>query len=694
MGIFDALTTAVAGLSSQAFALNNVSGNIANSQTPAFKRVDTSFEDQIPSTAPTKQLAGSVTANSRTTNTVQGDIQTASKSTFMAINGQGFFVVQKPDNFVDNRPTFSGVNLYSRRGDFDLDPNGFLVNGAGYFLEGIPIDPTTGNLAGSVPQVLQFNNGFLPAQATTNIDYHLNLPRVPQTPLFNKNILGSDLLNGTDFTANPVVGAPVNATIAGTGASLSADAPAVITGTADLRPPFAATGGNLVLKFDVGGVITNVTVPIGAGHNSTTATSIQDDINNAINASALGAGAPVASVDGSGHLVLTGRDDITNITVVSGTGTTLSELGLTAGTVQNANNLITQGAVTAGQKLTVDIGSPPTTTTITFGFGAGQVSTLAQLDAKVKAIGGANAAASGVDANGNIKIITANAPDQIAIEGSPNTTITLANFGLNKTSAIPAGQQVVANDVGTFLKESISGGAITAFDVSGQAVNVQFRWAKVDSTELGPGHTDTWNLFYESDSTATGTQPAWTNAGVNYTFDSGGKQTSGISSITLGTAASPVTIDGVSLGTLQITHTTDGITQFSDPNGTVSPSEFQQNGFPAGQLKSIGVSDKGRITGTFSNGRTVDLAQITLANFSAAESLQRLDGGAFSQTSSSGSPTFNAPGTIVGSSLEASNTDIADEFTKLIVTQQAYSANTRVITTTNSMVQDLLNVVR
>ena len=55
---------------------------------------------------------------------------------------------------------------------------------------------------------------------------------------------------------------------------------------------------------------------------------------------------------------------------------------------------------------------------------------------------------------------------------------------------------------------------------------------------------------------------------------------------------------------------------------------------------------------------------------------------------------FGKAGTIVGSSLEGSNTDIADEFTKLIVTQQAYSANTKVITTSNTMVQDLLNVLR
>src|ERR1043166_9102693 len=101
MGIFGALTTAVTGMRAQSFALENVSGNIANSQTTAFKRIDTSFEDLIPDADPSHQLAGSVTASSRSTNTVQGDLQTSTVSTFMAVNGEGFFVVQKPSSFTD-----------------------------------------------------------------------------------------------------------------------------------------------------------------------------------------------------------------------------------------------------------------------------------------------------------------------------------------------------------------------------------------------------------------------------------------------------------------------------------------------------------------------------------------------------------------------------------------------------------------
>jgi flagellar hook protein FlgE len=116
MGIFDALTTAVSGLSAQSYALQNISGNIANSQTTAFKRINTQFTDLMGDNLPSKQIAGGVLASSAATNNVQGDISNASTSTFMGINGNGYFIVQKPTSFNGNVPVFGGVNLYSRRG--------------------------------------------------------------------------------------------------------------------------------------------------------------------------------------------------------------------------------------------------------------------------------------------------------------------------------------------------------------------------------------------------------------------------------------------------------------------------------------------------------------------------------------------------------------------------------------------------
>jgi flagellar hook protein FlgE len=155
-----------------------------------------------------------------------------------------------------------------------------------------------------------------------------------------------------------------------------------------------------------------------------------------------------------------------------------------------------------------------------------------------------------------------------------------------------------------------------------------------------------------------------------------------------------VTVNNVSLGSVQLGFAAGALTQFADTNGTVNVNLLQQNGFAAGALQTLAVNDKGRVTGAFSNGQTIDLAQVTLASFSGEGFLQSVTGGAYAQTDASGVPIFNARGTITPSSLEGSNTDIADQFTKLIVTQQAYSANARVITTSNQMLQVVMNMVQ
>ena len=59
---------------------------------------------------------------------------------------------------------------YTRRGDFQVNANGNLVNSAGYYLMGVPVDPKTGNPLGNMPQVLKFQNNFVPAQATTTLN--------------------------------------------------------------------------------------------------------------------------------------------------------------------------------------------------------------------------------------------------------------------------------------------------------------------------------------------------------------------------------------------------------------------------------------------------------------------------------------------------------------------------------------------
>ena len=110
----------------------------------------------------------------------------------------------------------------------------------------------------------------------------------------------------------------------------------------------------------------------------------------------------------------------------------------------------------------------------------------------------------------------------------------------------------------------------------------------------------------------------------------------------------------------------------------------------------MSVSDKSRVVGSYSNGRTLDLdAEITLANFNGANYLKRIDGGAFEVTDKSGPPIYGAPGEdhrLLARRVPTPTSPTSSP--KLIVTQQAYSANTRVISTSNQMVQDLLNMLR
>jgi flagellar hook protein FlgE len=557
MGLFDAMTTSVSGLQAQSFAMQNISGNIANSQTTAYKDITTNFADLVPDNIPSQQVAGGVLASSSANNTVQGAIQSASVGTDMAINGDGFFVVQKAVGFSANTPIFGGVNLYTRRGDFQKNAQGYMVNGAGYYLVGIPINPTTGNPIGNLPVPLQFQNNFLPASPTTNFQYSLNLPTFPKTASAVPTTPGSELLTPANFSVNPAFTSRV----------------------------------------------------VGNVSNLTAASSFP---------------------------VVAGR----TITIGDGTGTaTVTSAG--AVTVQN----ILTAVNTAGLN--------------------------------VKAF---------LNSNGQIQLESTGA-NPIVVGGTA-TAPELAQFGETAGTTAPGTGTVVANDVSTFVSESIDGGAVTAFSSNGNPANIQFRWAKVDGATYGA--QDTWNLFYQVNSNAAGAQVAWQNVGTNFVFSPAGQLSPAITNLPLNN----VTINGVSLGNVQLQSTTGGITQFASTSGLATINNLQQNGYAAGALQSVAVTNKGTISGAFTNGQTVDLSQISLVHFNGPNGLKALDGGAYQATSDSGAALQGATGQILGQSLEGSNTDIATEFTKLIVTQQAYSANTKVITTANTMSQDLLNILR
>ncbi len=137
-------------------------------------------------------------------------------------------------------------------------------------------------------------------------------------------------------------------------------------------------------------------------------------------------------------------------------------------------------------------------------------------------------------------------------------------------------------------------------------------------------------------------------------------------------------------------------TQYSAPSTTI----FQdQDGFASGFLQSVSVDTDGIITGHYSNGQVLKQAQVSLATFNSVSGLFKEGGNIFTETSESGAPITGAPktnglGSIAPNSLEQSNVDLGTEFVKLITVQRGFQANSKIITTTDDMLNDLINIKR
>ena len=140
---------------------------------------------------------------------------------------------------------------------------------------------------------------------------------------------------------------------------------------------------------------------------------------------------------------------------------------------------------------------------------------------------------------------------------------------------------------------------------------------------------------------------------------------------------------------------TDKISGFASSSVIKS---LANNGYTSGILKSLAVGIDGIITGSFTNGQTSQLGQIVLADFPNPSGLKKI-GNYFGQTSESGEAIKNKPGSgglgeIMANSLEMSNTDVAKEFINMITAQRAYQASSRIITTADQMLTELMNIKR
>jgi flagellar hook protein FlgE len=155
---------------------------------------------------------------------------------------------------------------------------------------------------------------------------------------------------------------------------------------------------------------------------------------------------------------------------------------------------------------------------------------------------------------------------------------------------------------------------------------------------------------------------------------------------------------GINGQTLDLTlgQAAGGLTQLDTPSIVQSVAT---NGTPFGNLTSINIDGSGYVTAAFDNGVTRRIAQVAVATFPSPDGLSAVSGDAYRVSLASGTYNLKPPGSggagsISPSTLEASTVDLSSEFSGLITTQRAYSASSKIITTADQMLQDLINIIR
>ncbi|MFM7344993.1 MAG: flagellar hook-basal body complex protein [Tagaea sp.] len=270
-----AMNSAISGLNAFQTAINYISDNVANSQTIGFKRIDSNFSSYVSASSARFFNPGGATNRPDFVNSLQGTIIQDASPTSIAIAGNGWLPVE---DGASSSAGFTGNNIrqFTRRGDFTLDQNSYMVNGAGKYLFARSVPrPTTAtpnpapNQGALVP--VQINTSQLPALATTNAAYAANIP---------SNAVAGTTFNGGTITITDANGAaqPVSVTWYNrttTGGTLPGVAAGTATGTAAIAASGAGTTPQwrAVLTVPTGSANGNESIAIDFTFGTTTATA-------------------------------------------------------------------------------------------------------------------------------------------------------------------------------------------------------------------------------------------------------------------------------------------------------------------------------------------------------------------------------------------------------------------------------------
>ncbi len=735
--MLQALFSGVSGLKAHQTSLDVIGNNIANVNTVGFKAGRTTFEDQLSQTirsasSPNANTGGQnpsqvglgVSVSAISTLQTQGNLQSTGKSTDLAIQGNGYFLLA-------NGKSVS----YTRDGSFDLDSNGVLVNPAsgqrvlGYTADSSGgIDKTTEITSASaltVPigiltSVKQTTNsvfgGNLDAtsalQSTSvNLSGNLELSGTPapQTStvydsLGNAHTLVTTLsapTDGASLTAGPGVPAgalqrwTVGLTVDGNGVPLSPSpkylyavpnaggvGPNQFVFTDNANP---ANASGAQLSVNVSGSNGAANFPVAVDFSALTA-------NSAVTSTADGAGGtnPIASklVTLGGPVNTSDSTAIVNNTAVyhGGKSYTLTTT-LSNPSYKPAPGPNVPAGATERWDLKVSIGSPSSNAGTLYDssvsangesavyFVPGQGYVVSDGANPANSLGGivqlAGGALPGASYNQGLQADT-----------GFNLNVDLSKLSNTKTLTVSDGQ-TGANPV-----QNSSVSVLDSLGIS-HKVDIKFTRALVGGGAPGAA-TSRWEWSVTDDVTKATLADSTQTGNKALFFDAKGAQINPQKpSITIPasgpSAAFPVTLD------------LSAISQHSGDTGGVTLTS--QDGYGVGVLNSFAISSEGLISGKFSNGEVRALGQIAVAGFSNPGGLNKEGGNLFSQSNNSGTAQVGAAnssgrGTISTGYVEQSNVDLSTEFTNLIIEQRSFQANTKIITAVDELLQEVINLKR
>ncbi len=266
-----------------------------------------------------------------------------------------------------------------------------------------------------------------------------------------------------------------------------------------------------------------------------------------------------------------------------------------------------------------------------------------------------------------------------------NNTVNLSNaMPIPSGGSFTAGGGVIAGPANDYYSTTIN-----VYDSLGNSIPMTVTFAPSAST------SGNWNIYYTLNGTAAQRQ-SLASTTPDVTFNSNGQVTAGTSQTLTDVPAyvglpTPTTLPDGATEPLNVALNLNNVTQYAAKSATTA---FIQNGYSTGTLTSFTVDKSGRVSGLFSNGQTKYLYQVALANFIAPTGLVSEGNSLYAESYESGQPAMGVAnsgnfGYITDSALEQSNVNISSEFTDMIIAQNAYVANSKVLTTENSVLRAL-----